>query len=789
MAICLIAFVAAGCGGPDQKKMKFYNKGKALYEKGDYVKARLEFKNAAQIDPNFGDAFYMLGMTAFRTGNLNEAYGSLSKAVGLQPKDMKARVELARVLLQGRAFDKAVENADLVLKAEPANEQALIVKAAAFLAKKEGEKTLGLMKDLIAKGSKSADAYLLMSAASIQKNDFHGAEQALVSGIKVIPQSLPLNLSLADVLVRSKRTDDAVAVMQHVISLDPHNPAHKLILAGLYWDGGKQDKARDLLKGVVAGDQKDESGRLQVSGFYLAKNKVDEAEQELKAGIAQNGKSIKLRLALAELYMNTNRSDVAVSTLKESLGLEKDPANPDIILVKNGLAKIYLMRRDTGEATKYVDQVLKESPKNLDAHFIKGSIYLAKGEGAGAVPEFRTVVTEKPQFVLAYVRMAEAHAMNNEFNLASDTLLNALKIDPRSRDAALALARVQVMQKQYGSAEAQLRKMLEQNPNDLDVRTELGDLLVMEKEPGRAEVEYGEMKKRAPKNPAGYAKLGMLSANQGKFDKARAEFEQALKLAPDSPVLLSSLVQVYVAQKKYDAAVSLCDSRIKQNGNDAVAYNLLGQVYGAQKAFTKAEEALNKAIELQPAWMVPLANLAQLYVAQGQTGAAIKRLNDTLKSKPDNMTVCLLLGQLYHKNKEYPAAVNMYEKVLEKQPANWAVANDLAFLLAEQGKSGKQLDRARDLAQKALTARPNEPSIQDTLGWVYFKQGDMNRASDLIAKAYAKMTNSPAVNYHMGMVSYKAGKLAEAKGYLAKAVKSGEAFDGKEEAQGTLGKL
>ena len=95
------------------------------------------------------------------------------------------------------------------------------MKAAALLAKKESEKALTLMEDLIGKGSKNADAFLLMSAASIQKNDLQGAEQALRSGIKANPQSLMLNLALADVYVRSKRIEDAVAVMQHVITLDP----------------------------------------------------------------------------------------------------------------------------------------------------------------------------------------------------------------------------------------------------------------------------------------------------------------------------------------------------------------------------------------------------------------------------------------------------------------------------------------------------------------------------------------------------------------------------------------
>jgi len=53
--LCLVVCMAllAGCGGPEARKQKFFEKGKALYEKGDYVRARLEFKNALQIDPKF----------------------------------------------------------------------------------------------------------------------------------------------------------------------------------------------------------------------------------------------------------------------------------------------------------------------------------------------------------------------------------------------------------------------------------------------------------------------------------------------------------------------------------------------------------------------------------------------------------------------------------------------------------------------------------------------------------------------------------------------------------------
>ena len=63
ISIVLVASSLIACGSPDQKKAKFFEKGKVLYEKGDYVKARLEFKNAVQIDPKFAEGFYMLDRT------------------------------------------------------------------------------------------------------------------------------------------------------------------------------------------------------------------------------------------------------------------------------------------------------------------------------------------------------------------------------------------------------------------------------------------------------------------------------------------------------------------------------------------------------------------------------------------------------------------------------------------------------------------------------------------------------------------------------------------------------
>ena len=159
------------CGGPEEKKMKFYTKGKALYEKGEMVKAGLEFKNALQIDPKFADAYTMMGMVKLKQGDLQGAFGSFTKATELDPNQLNAQAQLGRLFLAGGAPDKAMEKAELVLKKEPKNEEALLVKGAVFLARKEFDAARSHLEGLIGAGIRKPDVYILLASVYNQKND------------------------------------------------------------------------------------------------------------------------------------------------------------------------------------------------------------------------------------------------------------------------------------------------------------------------------------------------------------------------------------------------------------------------------------------------------------------------------------------------------------------------------------------------------------------------------------------------------------------------------------------
>ncbi len=150
------------------------------------------------------------------------------------------------------------------------------------------------------------------------------------------------------------------------------------------------------------------------------------------------------------------------------------------------------------------------------------------------------------------------------------------------------------------------------------------------------------------------------------------------------------------------------------------------------------------------------------------------------------MSNYLLLSQVYLEQKNYPKAIQTYERALARKPDFWVAANDLAFLLSENATSGRDLDRALDLAKKAQALQPDNATIFDTIGWVYYKKGDTGKSLDYIGRVQAKFPDSAIINYHMGMALYKSGNRDRAKGFLKKALDSREDFTGRDDAARTL---
>jgi len=93
------------------------------------------------------------------------------------------------------------------------------------------------------------------------------------------------------------------------------------------------------------------------------------------------------------------------------------------------------------------------------------------------------------------------------------------------------------------------------------------------------------------------------------------------------------------------------------------------------------------------------------------------------------------------------------------------------------------------MAQTAKAALPNEPDVNDTLGWVYVKRGLPALAIDFLGQAVAAKPNEPVYHYHLGMAHLKAGDKARARPELQRALQLSTAFPGVPEARQALDSL
>ena len=102
--ISILLLAAVGCARtPAAKRDRFLSRGKELFDKKEYSRARLEFRNAAQAMPGDAEAFYQLGLVGLATGDLGAAAGGLREAVRLNSNHAKARFKLAQ-LMAGKVF-------------------------------------------------------------------------------------------------------------------------------------------------------------------------------------------------------------------------------------------------------------------------------------------------------------------------------------------------------------------------------------------------------------------------------------------------------------------------------------------------------------------------------------------------------------------------------------------------------------------------------------------------------------------------------------------------------------
>ncbi|MEZ0244755.1 MAG: tetratricopeptide repeat protein, partial [Sphingomonas sp.] len=105
-------------------------------------------------------------------------------------------------------------------------------------------------------------------------------------------------------------------------------------------------------------------------------------------------------------------------------------------------------------------------------------------------------------------------------------------------------------------------------------------------------------------------------------------------------------------------------------------------------------------------------------------------------------------------------ALPQLRKAVELGPNDAAAVNYLGNALIEHGEDGAE---AQALLEKANKLKPGDPQITDSLGWAYYRRGDLARALPLLERAAKADPGDPRINEHLGDAYWRSGRRYEAR--------------------------
>ena len=254
--------------------------------------------------------------------------------------------------------------------------------------------------------------------------------------------------------------------------------------------------------------------------------------------------------------------------------------------------------------------------------------------------------------------------------------------------------------------------------------------------------------------------------------------------------VFTNIVLVYGAKGELDVALQKCDAQLEKVGDSsvhkAIINNLKGGLFLAQRKTGEAEKAFETAIQENPNFMPPYYALARIYLADKQQQKAIDQYTEILEKNPKQAGPHMLLGTIYDLQKQYDMSEKHYRAALDINPQFAPAANNLAYLIASREGD---IDEALKFAQVANEKLPDDPSVMDTLGWIYYKKGLYGNAIQELSDSLEKVPDNPIVHYHLGAALFQYGDKAQAKSVLEKALSLDKDFDGAAEARRMLSEL
>lgn len=488
---------------------------------------------------------------------------------------------------------------------------------------------------------------------------------------------------------------------------------------------GSRQKAIEAFKMTLVYDADSPTVRLRLAAEYLKSGLISEALEQAQIVTKQNPENVSARMLLGGIY--TALKLYPKATEQYELVLKIDPKHLEAPLY---LGAVYSELKQYDRSVKYFELLLK-NPEYQTPHYIHYYIGRVRVEQGGqpfqkvAEAQFKKALQIKPSFVDAAIALSSLYSKQKKEEQAMSLLHDYQKNQGPHPKVAEILSQYYVENGKYDEAYEQL-EILEENADDpLNVKLKMALILIEKK----------------------------------MYTKATAKLEDILKEAPESDKIRFYLAAVYEESRRDEDAIEQFSripvtSKFYAESVIHMAYLLRAQGK-LEQANDKIEIALKEKKDQPQLYLMHASLLDEL--KQYQRASDI--LEKAMQSFPEDVQMRFYFATMQDRLGKKDKLIVEIKKVLEMNPNHVQGLNYLAFTWAEMGT---ELDKAEELARRAVKLEPEDGYILDTLGWILFKKGKVTESIKYLEVAHKFQPTVSVIAEHLGDAYYKQALIEKA---------------------------
>lgn len=462
-----------------------------------------------------------------------------------------------------------------------------------------------------------------------------------------------------------------------------------------------------------------------------------------------------------------------------------------------------LMRLENYEsALQYLQRGLRLAPDDREILYYLAEIHYQLRHFAQSARYFERFLNLDPYNASVQNNLLFLYSQMDSVDKVIALRKKLLEVRGLSDENTYQLISLYLKTKRFSEAEGLLNRLVAQNPDEPLNWLLKGNLLMEVHRDTTAAIQaYQKALELDTNNQEIMARLYRLFQSRGDWKGLVTTFEHLLNRNPDDVQSRLIMAEGLFNLKQYDRARQVVQPLLDSDDYADQAYLLLGRIADAQENHLQAAEYFRKVTRLQPKNKLAWLSLALSYSQAGHHQEALKSLQEALDLFPEDLDLLSFYGStlnqlaryeeaakiLWKVNRKAPQDLNtvvalgvalenlkqfsrldsLYDAALTLHPDAAILLNNYSYSLAERGI---RLEEALRMAQKAVSLEPDNGAYLDTIGWIYYKLGNLEQAASYLSKAVQLRQDSPVVIEHLGDVYFKMGRREEALKYWRRAL-------------------